>query len=104
MQAAAFLQRIGCHTLVRGHEKVNSGFVRTYDDENLLLMTLFSCGGENNGDLPANSGYRKVTPMALTMMVKDGDVKVSPWEIDYQMYNDPERNRFFKVSPTIKHT
>ncbi len=103
LQAAAFLQRIGCHTLVRGHEKVNSGFVRTYDDDNLLLMTLFSAGGENNGDLPANSGYRKVTPMALTMMVKDGDVKVSPWKIDYQMYNDPERNRFFKVSPTIKH-
>ncbi len=103
LQAAAFLQRIGCHTLVRGHEKVNSGFVRTYDDENLLLMTLFSAGGENNGDLPANSGYRKVTPMALTMTVKDGDVKVSPWEIDYQMYNDPERNRFFKVSPTIRH-
>ena len=104
LQAAAFLQRIGCHTIVRGHEKVNSGFVRTYDDENLLLMTLFSAGGENNGDLPANSGYRKVTPMALTMTVKNGDVKVSPWEIDYQMYNDPERNRFFKMSPTIKHT
>ncbi len=28
----AFLQRIGCHTLVRGHEKVDEGFKRIYDD------------------------------------------------------------------------
>ncbi len=102
LQAAAFLQRIGCHSLVRGHEKVDDGFARTYDDENLLLITLFSAGGKDNNDLPARSGYRSVTPMAMTMLVKDDDIKITPWKIDFELFNNPERNSFFKISPPIK--
>jgi len=103
LQAAAFMQRIGCHTIVRGHEKVNQGFVRTYDDENMVLITLFSCGGEKNGDLPEGSAYRSVTPMALTMKVKGKDVSITPWKIDYLSYNTPEYNSFFKARPDIEH-
>jgi len=103
LQAAAFLQRLGCHTLIRGHEKINEGFKRTYDDDNLVLVTVFSAGGEFNDDLPLDSGYRTVTPMAITITHKDGETKITPWEIDYESYNDPERNSFFKVSPEIKH-
>jgi hypothetical protein len=101
LQAAAFLQRIGCHTLVRGHEKVNEGFVRTYDDEDLLLITLFSAGGADNDDLPASSGYRSVSPMAMTMTVADGGMRITPWKIRYGEFNSPEYNNFFKAPPAI---
>jgi hypothetical protein len=103
LQAAAFLQRIGCHTIVRGHEKVEEGFERTYDDENVVLLTVFSAGGEQNEDLPSNSGYRTVTPRALSMTIKDGDTSITPWKIDYLSYNNPEYNAFFKVAPRLQH-
>jgi hypothetical protein len=103
LQAAAFLNRIGCHTIIRGHEKVLSGFLRNYNDESLQLMTLFSCGGIDNEDLPKNSGFRKVTPMALTMIIRDGEISVSPWAIEYRAYNDPAYNAFFKEPPAIEH-
>jgi len=103
LQAAAFLQRIGCNTLIRGHEKIDEGFDRTYDDDNVVLFTVFSAGGENNSDLPEGSGYRSVTPMALTVKFKDDETSVTPWKIDYQSYNSPEYNAFFKASPEIEH-
>jgi len=103
LQCQAFLQRIGCHTLVRGHEKVEEGFARVYDDDNQLLLTLFSSGGKDNNDLPSDSSYRDVTPMALTIRFKDGESTISPWEIDYRTYNDPELNHFFKTQAPIAH-
>ncbi len=101
LQAASFLRRIGCHTLVRGHEKVLDGFARTYDDDELTLITLFSAGGAANGDLPANSSYRSVTPKAMTMRIEDEAVEITPWNIDWASYNDPERNAFFKTAPQL---
>jgi len=103
LQAAAFLQRIGCHTLVRGHEKVEEGFRRSIDEDNALLITLFSAGGEDNDDLPTESSYRSVTPMAMTMTWNDGEVSITPWRIDWKRYNDPERNAFFKAPPELEH-
>jgi hypothetical protein len=103
LQATAFLQRIGCHTLVRGHEKVDEGFRRTYDDGNILLITLFSAGGMHNEDLPLQSSYRSVTPMAMNMAWEDGDTTIEPFRIDYEHFNDPERNAFFKAPPEIQH-
>lgn len=101
LQAAAFLQRLGCHTLIRGHEKLDEGFVRTYDDENLLLITLFSAGGADNDDLPSNSGYRSVTPKAMTIEFDGNTSKITPWEIDYKAYNSPQYNNFFKFPSPI---
>jgi hypothetical protein len=103
LQSQAFLQRVGCHTLVRGHEKVDEGFRRVYDDENQLLITLFSAGGSDNKDLPADSSYRSVTPMAMTVKYKDGKSEIIPWPIDYARYNSAETNKFFESRPEIEH-
>lgn len=103
LQSQAFLQRLGCHTMIRGHEKVNEGFLRNYDDDNQLVITLFSAGGANNHDLPLDSSYRTVTPMALTLRFKDGVSEIVPWVIDYEAFNDPTRNAFFKTKPEIEH-
>ena len=103
MQFRAFMQRIGAHMLIRGHEKVLSGFAKTYDDDQAKLFTLFSSGGTSNLDLPADSSYRDVTPMALTIEHGPERTKVLPWAPDYTSYNDPERNAFFRVPPEIEH-
>ncbi|MBX3192001.1 MAG: serine/threonine protein phosphatase [Labilithrix sp.] len=106
MQFRAFMQRIGAHTMVRGHEKVLSGFETTYaDDDHARVLTLFSAGGRDNGDLPAESAYRDVTPMALTITNDPSGAgsKVTPWSPDWSSYNDPARNAFFKVAPEIPH-
>ena len=101
LQSLAFLQRLGCHTMVRGHEKVNEGFRRTFDDDHQLLITLFSAGGANNHDLPADSSYRKVIPMALTLSYEGGHGQIVPWVIDYEAFNEPARNAFFRSKPEI---
>ncbi len=101
LQAAAFLQRIGCRALIRGHEKIDKGFDRTYDDDQVTLYTLFSAGGATNRDLPEDSGYRSVSPAALTMTVQGNDVQVTPWKIDYEAYNAPHRNSFFMTEPEL---
>jgi hypothetical protein len=103
LQLRAFLQRIGCHTLIRGHEKVNSGFEQTYDDDHARLYTLFSAGGSDNEDLPEESSYRGVTPMALTIKIDGTGTSVTPWAPDYKTYNDPSRNAFFALPPEIEH-
>ena len=96
LQAQRFLQRIGCHTMVRGHEKVVEGFRRTYDDDNLLLVTLFSAGGKNDHDLPPRSSYRLVTPMALTLSYEDGKSQITPLA---HRVRDLQRSRAKRVFP-----
>lgn len=103
MQFRAFMQRVGARTMVRGHEKVLSGFSRVYDDAAGQLITLFSSGGRTNADLPQESAYRDVTPMVLTMRFENGESGMTPWAPDYASYNDPNRNAFFKVAPEIDH-
>lgn len=96
VQFRNFMAQIGCNLLVRGHEKVNAGFRNNYDDDDVRLLTLFSAGGVANDDIPLDSNYRDVRPMALTVRRTDGEVKVTPWEIDYRKYQDPELNAFFR--------
>jgi uncharacterized tellurite resistance protein B-like protein len=96
-----FMARIGCSLLVRGHEKVNAGFKDVYPDDDVRLITLFSAGGSANEDIPIDSNYRDVRPMALTIARKDGETVVTPWAIDYRRYQDPEFNAFFKTEPDI---
>lgn len=103
LQAAAFLKRLGCHTLIRGHEKVDAGFVMNFDDDNVALGTLFSAGGSDNDDLPPESSYRTVTPKALTVSWKAGALEIAPWVIDYKSYNDPERNGFYRARRELEH-
>lgn len=96
LQFRAFMARIGCSLLVRGHEKVNAGFRDHYPKDDIRLLTLFSAGGVANDDLPPDSNYRDVRPMALTITRSKGETKVTPWAIDYRAYQGPERNAFFR--------
>jgi hypothetical protein len=101
-QFEAFMQKLGCSLLVRGHEKVDAGFRTMYGDP-AALITLFSAGGADNNDLPEESSYRAVTPMAATIKIEHGTAQVTPWLIDYERFNDPRRNRFFASPPEIEH-
>jgi uncharacterized tellurite resistance protein B-like protein len=97
-QFRAFMGKLGATTMIRGHERVIAGFKEVYDAPEARLLTLFSAGGKHNADLPETSNYREVTPMALTITHKDGVTQLSPFVIDYQRYNDPEYNSFFRQS------
>jgi hypothetical protein len=103
LQFEKFMATLGCNMLVRGHEKIDEGFKSLYPESQVALLNLFSAGGAENNDLPENSSYRTVTPMALTILVEQGNAKVTPWEIDYQRFNDPKRNKFFASEPEIEH-
>lgn len=102
LQFEAFMKQLGCSILVRGHEKIDAGFRPMYG-EAASLITLFSAGGADNNDLPEESSYRAVTPMAATIRIEGGAVQVTPWPIDYARFNDPRRNRFFATPPEIEH-
>jgi hypothetical protein len=102
LQFEAFMHKLGCSILVRGHEKVDSGFRPMYGDQ-MSLITLFSAGGADNNDLPEESSYRTVTPMAATIRLEGGTAQITPWLIDYERFNDPRRNRFFASPPEIEH-
>jgi hypothetical protein len=103
LQARAFLEKLGCNTLIRGHEKVEEGFRRVYDDGRILLCTLFSAGGDDNDDLPLFSSYRFVTPTALTVRWQAGRTTITPWAIDYKPFVNPERNAFYRSRAQIRH-
>lgn len=96
-----FMARLGCNLMVRGHEKVNAGFKNVYRDEDVRLLTLFSCGGIDNDDIPPDSNYRDVRPMALTITRVAGEIKAVPWAIDYGRYQAPELNAFKGSAPEI---
>ena len=101
-QFEAFMARLGCSMMVRGHEKIDAGFKSMYG-ELASLISLFSAGGAENHDLPPDSSYRSVTPMAATIRLEGGNTQVTPWLIDYKRFNDPKRNRFFATPPEIEH-
>jgi hypothetical protein len=101
LQFRAFMQRLGASTMVRGHEKVTSGFQLKYEGDEGTLITLFSSGGEHNEDLPTDSSYRSVTPMVLSVSRDATGTTFTPWAPDYRAYNDPARNGFFRAAPTI---
>ena len=95
-QFKSFMAQLGLTTLIRGHERVVEGFRAIYDDPDGQLLSVFSAGGKTNSDLPLSSNYREVTPMALTIRHKDGSSQLTPFLLDYERYNDPEHNAFFR--------
>ena len=96
MQFRKFMSKIGCAVMCRGHEKVNAGFRDMYPKDDLRLLTVFSAGGVANDDIPEDSNYRDVRPMALTIAHKAGETTITPWAIDYRSYQNPDLNAFFK--------
>lgn len=103
LQLQAFLQRIGCDVLVRGHEKVDAGF-RSHYDGPFKLLTVFSAGGATNNDLPEGSSYRGVSPKGLRVLVRsDGSTDFQPFALDWATYQDPSTNGFFARPMEILH-
>lgn len=106
-QFEAFMKRFGAKMMVRGHEKIDEGFRDVYPGNAITLLNLFSAGGAENRDLPPDSSYRHVTPMAVTLKLEPGPsghvATVTPWAIDYKRFNEPSRNRFFASEPEIAH-
>lgn len=100
-QFRRFMSKLGCALMVRGHEKVNAGFRDMYPRDDIRLLTLFSAGGVANDDVPEDSNYRDVRPMALTIARKSGETTVTPWAIDYRSYQKPELNGFFATAPSV---
>ena len=92
MQFRAFMARMGCNVMVRGHERVVEGLRRVYPDPDTILLSLFSSGGAANGDLPAESNYREVVPMALTIQHERGATRITPFPIAYERYCHPAYN------------
>ncbi len=103
LQFQAFMQRIGMRTLIRGHEKVERGFQRMYPEGRTELITLFSSGGVDNADLPEESSYRSVIPSGMLMQYADGTIKITPFELNYRLYQDPARNGFLRTPLEIEH-
>lgn len=103
-QFRSFMSKLGCNLLVRGHEKVNAGFKSVYRDDDIRLLTIFSAGGIDNDDIPPDSNYRDVRPMALTIARTNGEITATPWSIDYGRYQDPELNAFKQREPEIDIT
>ncbi len=103
LQFESFMHKIGASLMARGHEKIDEGFRSVYPDSALTLLNLFSAGGADNNDLPPESSYRSVTPMACTIVAEQDRFAVTPWAIDYARFNDPTRNKFFASPPEIEH-
>ncbi len=95
-QFRAFMDKIGCHTMIRGHEQVDVGFKTNFDLGRHKLHTLFSSGGHDNPDLPDDSRYRTVVPMALTIEHAPGVLRARPWPLRWQPFVTPEHNGFYR--------
>jgi hypothetical protein len=102
-QFKAFMQRTGLDTLIRGHEKIDHGFDVFFDLGEHALLRLFSSGGADNADLPFDSSYRSVTPMALTMVADQGRMTATPWQLRYQPFNYEPHNGLYRRSPILEY-
>ena len=101
-QFRAFMERIGCHTMIRGHEKVDRGFEIVYDLGDRLLLNLFSAGGHDNRDLPEAAPYRSVIPMALTVQHGPTGLQAIPWPIAYEPFNYQTNNGLHRNQPLLE--
>ncbi len=100
LQFRKFMSRIGCSSMMHGHERVEKGFKTVYDDGEVMLLKVFSAGGATNNDLPEDSTYRQITPTTRTIRYRDGITQLTPFEIDYARHNNPKYNAFFRTNLT----
>ncbi len=98
-QFRSFMNAVGCQTMVRGHERILAGFEKIFDLGELLLLNVFSAGGASNVDLPVDSSYRQVTPMAVTIRYEGGFEVANPWPINYATYGYSPRNGLLRSPP-----
>lgn len=101
-QFRAFMEQVGMHTMIRGHEKIDRGFDVIFDLGDRLLLNLFSAGGWDNNDLPIDASYRAVTPMALTIHHRPEESRAVPWPIHYQPFNYEVHNGLHRPAPLLE--
>jgi hypothetical protein len=101
-QFKAFMERTGFQTLVRGHEKIDRGFEVFYNLGEHMLLNLFSAGGSDNADLPIDSSYREITPMALSFQLGPGRGIAMPWQLSYQPFNYAPHNGLYRPQPILE--
>jgi uncharacterized tellurite resistance protein B-like protein len=94
-QFRELMERVGCHTLIRGHEQTDTGFTTVFDGAH-RLHTLFSAGGSDNADLPAESRYRNVTPKGLIVRSEGSSLVGTPFDIEYRPFNQPANNGLYR--------
>ena len=102
-QFRSFMQRTGMQVMVRGHEQIERGFEPFYDLGEHMLLDLFSAGGFDNDDLPPDSSYRAVTPMAATVMYGQGAPVVTPWPLQYRPFNFAPNNGLYRAQPLLEY-
>jgi hypothetical protein len=102
-QFKAFMQRTGMHSMIRGHEMIERGFEVFFDLSDHMLLTLFSSGGADNTDLPIDSSYRTVTPMALSMQAVQGQISATPWPLNYQPFNYEPHNGLYRPQRVLEY-
>ena len=67
-----------------------------YDLGEHMLLNLFSSGGADNADLPIDSSYRTITPMAVTFQASAGRAIAMPWQLAYQPFNYAPHNGLYR--------
>ena len=102
-QFKAFMERVGLHSLIRGHERIDAGVEVIYDLGEHMLVSLFSSGGKDNADLPEDSSYRSVTPMALSILASQGKLAATPWPLKYQTFNYAPHNGLYRRQPILDY-
>lgn len=102
-QFKAFMRRVGMRAMVRGHEQIDPGFEVFYDLGESMLLNLFSAGGAENADLPYDSAYRSVTPMALSVIAEAGKLTATPWPLHYQPFNYEPHNGLYRRQPVLEY-
>ena len=102
-QFTSFMEKLGCYTMIRGHEQIEAGFEVIYDHGDRSLLNLFSAGGHDNRDLPADSSYRKVRPMALTVVHDAAGLRGIPWPLEYQPFNYEVHNGLYRPAPLLEY-
>lgn len=102
-QFQEFMTRTGLQVMVRGHEQIERGFEVFYDMGDRMLIDLFSAGGFDNADLPIDSSYRAVTPMALTVQHGQGVPVATPWPLLYRPFNYEPHNGLYRPQPQLEY-
>ena len=99
----AFMERVGLHTLIRGHEKIDRGFEVFYDLGEHLLLNLFSSGGARQRRPPG----RLVVPHrhadgAHHARTARGPPTATPWPLHYQPFNYEPHNGLYRRQPVLE--
>jgi hypothetical protein len=103
-QFTEFMQRAGMQVMIRGHEQIDAGFDVFYDLGEHMLIDLFSAGGSDNADLPPDSSYRTIRPMALSIQLGPGTTPIAtPWPLHYQPFNYAPHNGLYRPQPVLEY-